>query len=121
MSTVKQSEQDALTRLKAKNNKETGEMKLPGSNSSGLGICTTCNHMPTCLFLKVARNPVWFCDEFTSDSAASSAKIAALPELEVKARSNEKLDWGLCSNCAELEKCAYRALGKAVLHCEEYR
>ncbi|MEP0815163.1 MAG: hypothetical protein HRF49_10950 [bacterium] len=84
-----------------------------------IGLCVTCSHHETCLFAKAARQPVWFCDEFTSfeqSNAQTHAGNAADAGVDPEAAAT-----GLCANCESFEGCAYRAKGVPVLECEEYK
>jgi hypothetical protein len=88
-----------------------------------LGICTTCNHVSTCLFSQAARNPVWFCDEFdASNASASAGKPAAVPVAKPADRYfGEAIRVGLCANCDARPGCNYRRPGVTVSECENYQ
>lgn len=85
-----------------------------------LGICATCNHQATCLFLRAARHPIAFCEEFDASGAASprpAVKTAARPDFNF----GEGQELGLCADCAEKTGCMHRKPGAAVWNCEDYR
>ena len=85
-----------------------------------LGICTTCNHVRTCLFAKATRNPVWYCDEFDS-SDTTSKPAAVMPSAKVSERHfGEAQREGLCVNCETRTSCAHRKAGVTVVECEDY-
>ena len=85
-----------------------------------LGICTTCNHVKSCLFAKAMRNPIWNCDEFDS-SAAAAAPVAVTPSPKTDERHyGEAVREGLCVNCESRTSCAHRKPGITVLECEDY-
>lgn len=84
-----------------------------------IGLCVTCTHYSTCLFAKAARQPVWFCDEFTS---FEQSKAEARAERPAEAPVNpEAAAAGLCANCESFAGCALRSPGVAVFECEEYK
>jgi hypothetical protein len=82
------------------------------------GICTTCRHSATCLFLTAARHPVWHCDEFDGESSEVTNMAVAQPRL-IQATGQPVS--GLCSTCEDRETCTLRGTRSVVQTCEEYR
>ncbi len=85
-----------------------------------LGICVTCNHLPTCLFRRAARYPIAFCEEFdASGSAAPIPAVSAAPRREFNFGVGQVLS--LCADCTGRTGCLHRKPGVAVWNCEDYR
>jgi len=87
-----------------------------------LGICETCNHAPECVNLKVAQEPIWFCDQFEdymppAETLPSPAKLKKAAKLE---QDGNGAYLGLCQTCAHKDNCANLRPGMGVWHCEEY-
>ena len=85
-----------------------------------LGICQTCNHQPRCLFVRAARRPIMFCDEFDNRSAEQTAP-AACQSRPSGHSAGQGPEPGLCTNCDTRLDCNYREPGTTVHECEEYR
>ena len=86
------------------------------------GICATCNHAGTCLFLRAARRPVWHCDEFDGAQASAPAAAAPPPGLASASHSPAELaELGLCADCESRQGCAHRRAGTPVYTCDDYR
>jgi len=87
-----------------------------------LGICSTCDHAPSCLFLRASRKPVWFCDEFSDAQAGSAGASRPVISLTTVKELNysEALELGLCANCEARKACMHRRPGEPVLECEDY-
>jgi hypothetical protein len=81
------------------------------------GLCTTCNHTGTCMYLLRRNPPVWRCEEFDDKSPARVTLTLTKGTLERGATHIA----GLCANCDELPTCALPRAGTGVWHCEEYR
>jgi len=89
-----------------------------------LGICSTCVHRDTCLFLAAARKPVWFCDEFDdirTDADAEAPREVKAPAPVDQLSFNEAQHIGLCTNCEARKDCMHRQPAQAVWECEDYR
>ncbi|MBN2082878.1 hypothetical protein JW859_11835 [bacterium] len=89
-----------------------------------LGICTTCVHQGTCLFLAAARKPVWFCDEFDDvrgEQHAEEPRPVKAPAPVDQLSFSEAQHIGLCTNCESRKECMHRQPGQAVWECEDYR
>jgi len=85
-----------------------------------LGICATCNHRAGCLYLKSARRPVAFCEEF-DDSGASKAAGCPATAARPPVNYGEAQTSGICSSCEGRSECVYRQPGVAIWDCGDYR
>jgi hypothetical protein len=91
------------------------------------GICVTCSHAPTCVFLKASSRPTWFCeefDEFAAAPAGTSTVSATFTNVHPNGNGNGNGNGGsagLCSNCDVRANCMHRAPGAPVFECEEYQ
>jgi hypothetical protein len=88
------------------------------------GICSTCTHAATCLFLRAASNPVWHCDEFSDSAGVTAMREATVPvtaytpgPYSVLTMSEE----GLCVNCDARSSCKLRRADFPVHDCDEFR
>lgn len=104
---------------------ELKEIKLEerafASETDEIGICVTCDHRSTCLFMKASRRPVWFCDEFISVESDRKTESSVTSKATDKVESLDARLMGLCANCEEVKNCKHRTDGVAVLNCEDYR
>jgi hypothetical protein len=86
-----------------------------------LGICSTCNHRSSCLFLKTARHPIAFCEEF--DDSTSQAVSPEPPRKEKRLSEinyGQGQEEGVCVTCANRSSCVYRQPGVAIWDCEDF-
>ena len=87
-----------------------------------MGICLSCVHRATCLFLASARRPIYFCEEFDdrngNSESAAPAQVATANREEIN--YGEAQEQGLCANCVSKADCMNRRPGVAVWHCEDY-
>ncbi len=97
---------------------------IRGEPTVFLGICSTCNHAPTCSFRRDTPRPVLECDEFDDHVVPSRATRPNLDlESQFKAVSDEEESGqykGLCVNCEVRKTCTLRTPGDSIWHCEEY-
>ena len=81
------------------------------------GLCATCAHSPTCLYLKQATRPITQCEEFRvfspQQQGDEKAEAPSVPE-----SSGDK---GLCVNCENRDTCTLPRPEGGVWHCEEYK
>jgi hypothetical protein len=91
------------------------------------GLCITCSHAPTCVFMKASHRPTWYCEEFDeieNSPAGFRNAQAAIPQMPHSTNGNGNgngVSAGLCFNCDVRTSCNYRQPGKAVYNCEEYQ
>lgn len=87
-----------------------------------LGVCQSCVHRATCLFLASARRPIFFCEEFDDRNGCSEATAFTQASTANRERINygEAQEQGLCANCISKTDCMNRQPGVAVWHCEDY-
>jgi hypothetical protein len=82
------------------------EMKKTGNADARQqqGICSSCENLSLCSFVQPVRQPVFFCEEFTS----GSDRIAPVA---VKTRSDAQVPRdtgkGLCATCDDAKTCLY--------------
>jgi hypothetical protein len=85
------------------------------------GICVTCVHRAKCLFLKAARRPIMFCDEF-SNEAIGTQQYAPEGEQLVDGHNYEQgPPPSICVNCDNRLTCMHRKPDEPVLECEDYQ
>jgi hypothetical protein len=101
---------------------KTLEISANASRCRELGICLSCNHRATCLFLASARRPIFFCEEFDDRATDSdqSTPAPAMASTRVEINYGEAQEQGLCANCTSKTDCMNRRHGVAVWHCEDY-
>jgi len=82
------------------------------------GLCHTCKHAPTCLYLDRATKTVSHCEEFDDGSNDSTSQTeGALASFSPPDSPPAR---GLCGNCDHQARCLLpRAVG-GVWFCEEY-
>ncbi|HPA45762.1 MAG TPA: hypothetical protein PLZ55_12765 [bacterium] len=85
------------------------------------GICSTCIYVSTCRLPSPHVGPVSHCEGFDSrtDIPARIAPPAIPGESNRSERDNHYT--GLCSDCENMESCAFLEPEGGVWHCEEYR
>lgn len=86
------------------------------------GLCTTCNRVRNCSYIRNPGQPVLFCEEFD----CYTPPVIEEQPAEVQAPTAEDMkQWdeykGLCVNCDSRENCAIRNSEIGVWHCEEYQ
>lgn len=85
-----------------------------------LGLCVSCDHAPTCIYLSSTREPIAQCEEFSTWAAAPRpVALLARPEPAIAAVDVRPL--GLCMNCDNLASCVLPKSEAGVWHCSEYR
>jgi len=98
---------------------------MPGAKIKGL--CQTCRHTPSCLFLEHNRSPVAQCEEFDTDGARpvrSEGKTVRAPGSTMvpdASRGGKRRFTGLCTDCENRTSCAFPKPEGGVWHCEEYK
>ncbi len=93
-------------------------------NSAYPRLCSTCKHTATCNYVKAARRPSFYCEEFEIEivdveAPAGRRPIAPLAHPVLTNLSNGLI--GLCSDCENHAKCVFPKPEGGVWHCEEYR
>ena len=84
-----------------------------------LGLCTTCDHLSSCVFYMANGKSVQQCEEYamsvdagmTDRRMKTAAEEAAPKEYEYK---------GLCMNCEKRNVCRFAKSEGGIWHCEEY-
>lgn len=99
---------------------QTLELATSKERCQELGICQSCNHRATCLFLASARRPIYFCEEFDDRNGESDAVAPVTTTIREEINYGEAQEQGLCANCATKADCMNRQPGVAVWHCEDY-
>lgn len=85
-----------------------------------LGICSTCRHLQRCLFVKAARQPIQFCEEFDERAKEGECETASLPERSQAVSDGQGVDPGICVNCDSRLTCMHRKPGETVYECQDY-
>ncbi|OQB55250.1 MAG: NADP-reducing hydrogenase subunit HndA [Deltaproteobacteria bacterium ADurb.Bin151] len=99
------------------------EMKKTGSAEAETrqGICSSCENLSLCSFTQPLRQPVFYCEEFTSGLVRTAPvvveKKSGAPAVIVL-RDGRR---GLCTTCDDTESCLYPKDEAGIWHCEEYR
>lgn len=95
--------------------------------SSGSGICSSCDHVTICHFRGEARKPVYYCEEFSFLPAASRnpgpAACAGLYDSRIVVTRSEQARSsfiGLCKTCLKLAACSYLKPGGGTWQCDTY-
>ena len=88
------------------------------------GICSTCNHMSTCIYLKKAEQPIYFCEEF--DDYISSEITNLFQSIPSQTEFNKNREYsseikGLCINCDNNQACYFQIRTANISYCEEYQ
>jgi len=98
------------------------EEKTMSANENNLGICSTCNHVATCVRRAAHNKPVWECNEFDNYVPVIN-KVSDLSVIESDSavESDEESNYlGLCKNCSARKTCVHPKLPGGVWHCEDY-
>jgi len=82
------------------------------------GICITCKHEKTCIFLRDAKKPIYCCEEYELFPTQIDNEQNNKPEVKKKHSTNEYT--GICLNCDNREECKIRCKTSIIWHCEEY-
>jgi NADH:ubiquinone oxidoreductase subunit E len=99
------------------------EMKKAGSAEAKKqqGICSSCENLSLCSFTQPVRQPVFFCEEFTSGSARTAPVAAEKKSGTPAVFIPREISKGLCATCDDAEACLYPKDEAGIWHCEEYR
>ena len=76
------------------------------------GLCMSCNHAKTCVFLAQSTDPIWRCGEF--DPSGTMRAPTSPVDL-----TNQPL--GLCVNCERLPTCSLPKAEGGVWSCDEFK
>jgi len=84
-------------------------------------ICSSCDNLSLCSFAQPVRQPVFYCEEFTSDLVRTAMvaveKKPGAPTVIVACDGRP----GLCATCDDAVACLYPKDEAGIWHCEEYR
>lgn len=90
------------------------------------GLCSTCNHLPTCTLRRCDQHPVMFCEEFDG-AARAAATVTMMERTPLAARDQRICDSehsskhrGLCRTCEHREGCTFPKSEGGVWQCEEF-
>lgn len=82
------------------------------------GLCMTCKHSSSCMYLKGAVDSILNCEEFENEEKP----IAKITHIQEKREdSSSKVFAGLCANCENRNTCTFERSESGVWHCEEYK
>ena len=91
------------------------------TESSFVGLCSTCNNAATCTYRALRGGDALFCEMFDDyvpeSSLRESAAVGAAASEEPQALPYA----GLCVNCESRNTCQWARAEGGVWHCEEYR
>ncbi len=97
------------------------------ANAGNSGICTTCRHSATCVYLAGAKRPVLYCEEFgpgevppAGKTPKASSSKGSSPASQADGKISVEL-MGLCVDCENRHTCTFPKPEGGVWHCEEYR
>ena len=85
-------------------------------NDHKAGICSTCVHAASCVWVARALTPVWQCSEFDdgpAPAAALATRAASAPAMDSGAA-------GLCVNCGNAAACTLPGRVTGVWYCTEH-
>ena len=82
------------------------------------GLCTSCMHAQTCMYLKKQELPVFHCEEF--EIAPVSGRQYKEATLRSTSSEQQVRYGGLCLNCENSETCIYAGTEGGVWYCEMY-
>lgn len=85
-----------------------------------LGICSTCNHLSTCIHRLKNNRPIWFCEEFDDYTPSDLMAVIDHPEIE-EVNDDRNSFMGLCINCENRFDCPHAKQAGGIWQCEEYR
>lgn len=89
------------------------------------GLCSTCKHASTCIFPRDSRRPSIYCEEFeieiTTPRKTATGDTERLTEYHIAEVEDSSMSIGLCSDCENVQTCAFQKPDGGVWHCEEYR
>lgn len=86
----------------------------------GKGICSTCEHVTSCILRRRNRKPVLFCEEylpFEPQGRSSGRDRRAHWGRPLRCGSSHL---GLCRTCARLKRCTAAKPGGGTWHCEDH-
>jgi len=107
--------------------KATKKSVSPKKRALGrLGICAACTNLAICRYPKSIKNPVMFCEEFSSIKAKPRRKESAPKPVVVEIPkpvgvNKEKFSnnyIGLCKHCEKLYACRLTKPGGGTWQCE---
>jgi hypothetical protein len=92
------------------------------ASRQGAGLCASCKNLPACTYVEGFSPPILHCDEYEGGGSFRRPSPRSNPSAAGPSagRGPERL-MGLCTNCAERDKCAFPRPESGVWHCEEYR
>jgi len=86
------------------------------------GLCTHCEHAPSCTYPRRPGHRIRHCDEFAGRTKSEGARArGGLHVAPIAAAGAEQDHKGLCSNCAERDACTFPRPEGGIWRCEEYR
>ena len=108
-------------RVEPATNREQAEKSVVST-----GLCSTCNHSPTCTYPRREHHPVMFCEEF--DGVIRAATTVAMTERPPLAVQHQRICGaehsskycGLCRTCEHREGCTFPKAEGGVWQCEEF-
>ncbi|MBN2545441.1 MAG: hypothetical protein JXB50_06570 [Spirochaetes bacterium] len=81
-------------------------------------ICSSCNNLNNCLYIKNKKFPLYFCEEF-NNTLDKEEIIISQNKKQIVSSYDHKLK-GLCINCENRFDCNHEKPEGGIWHCEEY-
>ena len=84
-----------------------------------VGVCTTCADLSGCGFRQRVEGPIWNCNEFAPELAATRKVTPSLEGGSGDTTSASRFR-GICTNCDHRGSCHHATVVGGVWHCQEY-
>jgi len=112
---------NAMNQVGVIQEKTMGGFVMP-MESTGAGLCVTCNNAGTCVHRKRRGTDAIYCETFDDyvPSNGRGPKKAAPVVVMTKVAEGPAKARGLCLNCAHRDACKLSIPETGVWHCEEY-
>ena len=87
------------------------------------GLCVSCITAETCMYRKGSKEPVAYCEEFSTHGNQVSTKLRHVtPQLTPSEKILDPAGLkGLCVNCDHRATCTHAKTEGGIWHCEDYR
>lgn len=89
------------------------------------GLCGSCMHAATCVFIGNVKRPVYYCEEFRVERPPAAGAVREnffQNEKVAYEKQEDDLNQGLCCDCENRNVCGLSVKPEGgVWYCEEYR
>ena len=103
-----------------KMNVEPNDSTQTDSGMETMGICSTCEHMSTCMLRRNNKKPVLFCEEFQPAGNPWPPSRRGETTHGGGAMRSGSSYLGLCRTCRKLSSCPFAKPGGGTWHCTDY-